>query len=33
MTTAALVPRLSTEDERLTNFLRSNGFRSWHGPT
>ncbi|GAA3460681.1 plasmid replication initiator protein [Saccharothrix longispora] len=29
MTTAALVSRLSTEDERLTNLLRSNGYRSW----
>lgn len=29
MASAALVSRLSTEDERLTNFLRSNGYRSW----
>jgi hypothetical protein len=29
MTTAALVSRLSTEDERLTNFLRAKGYRSW----
>ncbi|XVV05480.1 replication initiator [Actinosynnema sp. CA-248983] len=28
-TTAALVSRLSTEDERLTNFLRSKGYRPW----